>query len=105
MASPRTRTEAVVDTLDLAVDALATFRLTKLVIDDYITEPLRERIFNRFGEPGDSKISYLVTCPWCVGIYTGAIVALGRMIAPKTWSVAARALALSAVTGLLAERT
>jgi hypothetical protein len=100
----RTRTDAIVDALDLTVDILATYRLVKLVTDDKITEPFREMIFARYGDPTESKRSYLVTCPWCLGIYFGAGVALGRKISPNVWTIAARALALSTGAGLLAEK-
>ena len=91
--------------LDDIVDALATHRLTKLVIDDYITEPLREKVYEKFGDPEDSKISYLVTCPWCVSIYAGAAVVAARTIAPKAWRPLAYVLAFSSVTGWVEEHS
>lgn len=91
--------------LDHVIDALATHRLTKLVIDDYITEPLREKVYEKFGDPEDSKISYLVTCPWCVSIYTGLGVVAARSIAPKAWAPLAAALAYSSITGWVEEHS
>ena len=85
-------------------DALATYRLTKLVIDDKITEDVRERVWARFGQPDESKVGYLLTCPWCVSIYAGTAVALLRRYRSSHWSTAASALAFSALTGILAER-
>lgn len=90
--------------LTLLTDALATYRAQKLVRDDKITEPLRERVVNRYGSPEDSYLSYLITCPWCLSMYAGALLALGRIVAPRTTDAVSRALALSAVAGLLAER-
>lgn len=87
------------------VDALATYRLTKLVIDDYITEPLRDKVYAKFGDPADSKVSYLVTCPWCVSIYIGIGVVAARTIAPKAWRPLAYALAFSGVTGWVEEHS
>jgi hypothetical protein len=89
--------------LGLIVDALAVFRLTKLVNDDEITADLRDKILERF-HPEDTKIGYLITCPWCVSIWAGGAVALARELAPRSWNVAASALAFSALTGLAAEK-
>lgn len=87
------------DGLDDLVDALAVYRLTKLVNDDEITADIRDKLLERF-HPEDTKIGYLITCPWCVSIYMGAAVALAREVAPRPWRVASRALAFSAVAGL-----
>ena len=87
------------------VDALAVHRLTKLVIDDYITEPLRDKVYEKFGDPADSKISYLVTCPWCVSMYVGFGVVAARTIAPKVWRPLSYALAFSSVTGWVEEHS
>lgn len=90
--------------LDTAVQALATYRLTRLVIDDKITEGPRELIFARFGDPSVSKISYLISCPHCVSIYAGLAVSLGDTVFPRATRIITRALAFSAVTGIIAER-
>ena len=90
---------------DDIVDALAVHRLTKLVIADYITEPLREKVYEKFGDPADSKISYLVTCPWCVSIYAGLGVVAARTIAPKVWRPLSYALAFSSFTGWVEEHS
>lgn len=91
--------------IDDIVDALATHRLTKLVIDDYITEPLREKVYEKFGEPDESKISYLVGCPWCVSWWAGVAVVTARTVAPKAWRPLAYALAFSSITGLIEEHS
>ena len=84
--------------------ALATYRLTKLVIDDKITEGPREYVFAHAGDPSVSKISYLITCPWCVSIYAGLALSLGDTVFPRTTTLIARGLAFSAITGIIAER-
>jgi hypothetical protein len=61
--------------LDLVVDALATSRLTRLVVDDELTEPIREYIWKNHS-PEDTKLGYFVTCPFCVSIWAGGVVAL-----------------------------
>lgn len=91
--------------VDALADTLATHRLTKLVIDDYITEPLRDRVYKKFGSPQDSKVSYVVGCPWCVSMYIGIGVSAARTIAPKAWRPLAYALAFSSVTGWVEEHS
>lgn len=89
---------------DLAVNALATYRVTKLVIDDEITRELREKAFQTLdAHPGkvSKKLSYLLTCPWCVGIWAGAGVAALAVVAPQTSRVLNTALASSAITGIM----
>ena len=86
--------------MGLLIDALATYRLVKLVRDDRITEPLREAVQESQGPPDQSRISYLVHCPWCLSMYFGAALTLSRRRWPGPTSVLARSLALSALTGL-----
>jgi len=84
----------------LLVDALATYRLVKLVRDDRITEPVRDAVEAHNGPPERSKVTYLLNCPWCLSIYAGAALTLARRRWPVATSVVARPLALSALTGL-----
>lgn len=86
--------------MGFVVDGLATYRLVKLVRDDRITEPLRDAVESRNGTPEESKLSYLVHCPWCLSFYFGAALTLGRRRWPRTTALVARPLALSALTGL-----
>jgi len=90
--------------LDVAYDVLATYRLTTLVKDDKLTENLRGSVFRHFGGPEEGhKVSYLMTCPWCLGMYFAAFAVVGRRLWPSVWGPLAQALSLSALTGLLAE--
>lgn len=86
--------------LPLLIDALATYRLVKLVRDDKITEPLRDAVEARQGPPDRSKVTYLLNCPWCLSIYFGTALTLGRRRWPAPTQLLARSLALSALTGL-----
>lgn len=117
--------------LELAVDALATFRLTRLVVADVLTAEARDAIVEgayasagrreravaewlpegeavgRWAEavandPDPPKLATLVTCPWCTGMYLAAGVALARRVAPRPWSALAKVLALSAAAGIIA---
>ena len=77
------------DLLEVAFDLLATYRLTTLIKDDKITEDFRRLVFRRFGEPSDDdshKVSYLMTCPWCLSVYFAAIAVVARKKWPRAWS-------------------
>lgn len=85
------------------VDGLASYRLVKLVRDDRITEPARAAVQERTGPPEESKVSYLMTCPWCLSIYFGAALTVGHLLWPRTTNAVARTFALSALTGIATE--
>lgn len=70
------------------VRALATWRLTALVVEDEVTRPAREWVARRW--PG-SKAAYLATCPRCVSVWTAAV----ALLAPA-WLC--EVLALSSIT-------
>jgi hypothetical protein len=96
--------------MSLAVDALAAFRLTRLVIEDTITEPLRQRVKHRAMREVDSpgtaaKVETLLSCPWCVGFWVSCGVVAARRVAPRSWVPLAEVLALSAAVGIIAENT
>jgi hypothetical protein len=104
----------------LVVDALATYRLVRLATADMISEPVRMAVVRSTGadvpeeEPPATaqevvedmdvppKLATLVTCRWCAGVWIAAGVTAARHLAPRTWDVAARGLALSAAAVLLA---
>lgn len=89
---------------DLALDALAVFRLTHLVVDDAILDTPRNALVDRLNGEGHAKLAYLVSCPWCVSPYVAVGVVVARRLFPKAWSLCARVLAFSAITGILSER-
>jgi hypothetical protein len=139
-----------VSALDLAIDSLAVYRLTRLVTRDRVLRSARARwikasygvdIDRRLrehrekngtlddktdvpkwaaetydwmeatadhewdqvvdGDDGAPMLAYLARCPWCVSIYVGLGVTIARLVAPRAWSLIARALAASAVAGLV----
>lgn len=92
--------------LQIAFDILATYRLTTLIKDDKITEDIRNVVFQKYGEPSDEnshKISYLLSCPWCLSIYFGGLAVLAGARWPRMWKPVSKALSYSALTGLMAE--
>jgi hypothetical protein len=93
----RSRTGA----LDLAVDALAVFRLTRLLVADAILEEPRARALVKLETTGHPKLGYLLGCPWCISPYIAAAAIVARRRAPRGWDPVARALAFSAVAGII----
>jgi Protein of unknown function (DUF1360) len=103
----------------LVVDALATYRLTRLATADVISEPVRLALLRRAGAeppPGQDdptaqemvegmkdppRVATLITCRWCAGIWIAAGVTTARAVAPRAWERVGRGLALSAVAVLL----
>lgn len=99
----------------LTLDALACFRLTRLLVSDTITQPLRqavigtayapERDLSGFAMPVAKRprLAEFVTCPWCMGMWLAGLVVLCQALIPAVWIYAAALLAFSAVAGLLSE--
>lgn len=88
---------------DAVIDALATYRATKLVIDDEITADLRDKAYKeikRLPKKTADKLQYLLTCPWCVSIWAAAFLVALRLIAPNLATYLNTLLAASAVTGI-----
>lgn len=85
------------DPTRLVLYALAVFRLTVLVTEDYVASRPRRWVESR----GDTWAVF-ITCPWCVSIWLAAgFVALACLAQPLALILGA-VLALSAVAGLLA---
>lgn len=88
---------------DAVVDSLATYRLTVLAIEDVITQPLRERIFEKH-PPHENGWSYALTCPWCASMWIGLGVVVARRLFPKAWDPVALGLAASGFTGAMYQK-
>jgi hypothetical protein len=80
----------------LVIDALATYRLTRLVVEDEITADLRDLVWNKY-PPEKTKVGYAITCPHCTSMYAALLVAA----APRRARPLVYALALAAITSLL----
>jgi hypothetical protein len=57
-----------VTALDLIVNVLATKRIVRLVTQDEITRPLREKIGRK-----DPRLAYLVGCKSCSSVWAGLL--------------------------------
>lgn len=108
-----------------AVDALAAYRLTRLVTADVILDRPRAWVIRKAYEHRDGpvprttftprmwnetaieddeapKLAELIVCRWCAGAYISFVVVLLRRYNARAWDPFARALALSAAAALLA---
>lgn len=64
----------------LVAGALATYRLTRLITTDVITEGLRNRIWEKY-PPESTKLGYLISCDHCSSIYAAAAVSTLAVVA------------------------
>jgi len=81
---------------------ISTYRLTKLINDDYIFDDLRQKLFKKY--PRESKIGYLFTCPWCMSIWAAGALLILHTVSPKIYEQISLILTASAVTGIIETR-
>jgi Protein of unknown function (DUF1360) len=89
------------------VGGLAVARLTRLLVEDELTRPGRERL-QKWAEGTAQRaawprLAYFVTCPWCVSVWIAAGWLGLSTAAPRSADTLGTILAWSQVTGLLAE--
>lgn len=99
----------------LVLYALAVYRLTRLVVADTITAPIRDRLMAS-AYPRGADVHHpprrvwgwvveLVGCPWCVSVWLAAGWAgLAYLLPVRVSALLAFVLAASAVAGLLSSR-
>lgn len=87
------------------IDALAVYRLTRLVVEDKVTERARQRVDDVARVEGWSGLRYWLGCYWCASVPIAFGVVAARRVAPRAWDPVARALACSAVAGVVSEHT
>lgn len=87
----------------LLLDIVATRRLTKVINEDYVTQPLRDAVWKRF-PPHKSKIGYLFTCDWCMSIWAGVIIFSLRHKYPEIADIVSGILTASQITGTASEK-
>jgi len=88
--------------LQFIVLALAAYRLCRLVIQDTVTEALRNRVWRHF--PPTTSLGYLITCYWCTGIWVSSLIVCLYTIVPLPTFAVSLVLALSAAVGIVAAR-
>lgn len=70
---------------------ISTYRLTRLVTADRITQAFRAWMVSR-----NRALGYLVTCDWCLSIWVAPIPATAVVLWPDSQAVWAALIALSA---------
>lgn len=91
------------EALALVLYVLAVARVTRLVNHDAVLDPLRVRVYQRFGEHGEA--AYFLGCAWCVSVWAAAAL-LPLLVAVTAWPWAFYALAAPAASwcaGMLAQ--
>lgn len=86
----------------LAIDVLATQRLTRLMTEDTITQPLREKLWV-LSPPENKGPGYVATCNHCSSVYAALAVTLSHTRPLRFTRPLIYALALSSVTSLVAD--
>ncbi len=78
--------------------ALATYRATRLITGDMISERFRDWVESR-----SEMFGYLVSCDWCTSIWLAPLPALSVVLWPtnRVVLIILTALSLSALTGFL----
>lgn len=95
-------------TLTLLLTLLATARVTRLIVDDRITQAPREAVvrwlLRRSKDEDGGLLAYLVLCSWCASVYVGAAAGALWLVWGHTmiFTAAVLALAASYVAGILA---
>ncbi len=95
------------DPLTIAVAALASYRLTRLITTDHLPVVVDAR--NRAERATPLNYQMLWTCPWCLGFWVALLVTGAAEVADRrghhdTFLIAAMPWAISAVSGTIAER-
>lgn len=82
--------------------ALATYRLTRLLVADVILEDFRNWIWKKY--PVSTKFGYLFTCYWCMSIWASVFLIGLFIFLPLLAYVVSLVLSTSAIVGAIAER-
>jgi hypothetical protein len=73
----------VVLALWLLFNGLLTYRVTRFIVKDSLTEPFRKWLRRTFTQ--DSSLVELFHCPWCVSVWVGALTLVPTMLWPAEW--------------------
>jgi Protein of unknown function (DUF1360) len=86
---------------DLAVDILATARLTRLATIDTFPPVLRLRQKITDNPKSPDELVEFIECPWCTSFWIALGVLAMRHVAPQLWDPVAKALAASEIAGVV----
>lgn len=88
---------------DVLVGGLASYRISRLLTTDEISEPIRRKIWKKY-PPETSLVGYAFTCDWCISMYSAAALLALRGIAPEVSKKVETVLALSAIAGIVSSK-
>jgi hypothetical protein len=99
---------------DVALGAIATFRFSRLASKNAVTSPLRAPFTEYQGPGGPAEtmeeargtgvrrvVGELITCPFCVSVWTATTYTAGLVLAPRATRLAGSTLALIAGSDFL----
>ena|SRR5688500_4767282 len=90
----------MLDPVTLIVLMFAVARVTRLIVDDKISLPLRQWVLAKSGE--DGWFFYLVSCPWCMGVWVAAAMTSLTYFLPGTaWSLILTFLAVAQIASTI----
>jgi hypothetical protein len=112
------RTEKMkIDLLNFIILGLACFRLTRLIVFDKITEFIRHPFFDEIEEEredGSMEVYYLpkrtpikkfigelLSCYWCTGVWTSALVIAGYLFLPTIFGPIILVFAIAGLAAIL----
>lgn len=95
--------EADFNLIHLLILALGVYRITRIFIEDVVFSPIRDRIWAKF-PPESTKIGYLLTCYWCLGLWVSALVVGCYVILPTITIIVLAIFAISAVVGMIDQK-
>lgn len=72
---------------DMAIMALAIFRLTRLATYDVITKFIRDAVAPAPRDSFLGTFSELLNCPWCTGLWFAFFVVFAYYLTPLAWPV------------------
>lgn len=103
-------------TADIALIAVATHKLSRLLAKDAVTSPLRAP-FTRYAEPAGAAelneevrdqgssvrhgVGELITCPFCLALWVATGLTSGLVLAPRLTRLAATTLTATAISDFL----
>lgn len=90
----------------LVVNALAVYRLARLITRDTIFDRQRTAMLGRWvhGRRKHMQLAELIVCPWCVSVWIAAGVLVLTRYCLGWWQWVAVGLAMSAVAGFLSSK-
>ena len=75
-----------VSPFDALLMALASFRITRLVVYDKISRWFRD-LFQHAERGILRTIRELLACPWCIGFWSALVIVVAYFIFPWAWSI------------------